>query len=109
MLFEEYQKESRKTAVYPDAGANIIYPVLGLCGESGEVAEKIKKVLRDDGGVISEEKKLELKKEIGDVLWYLAQISTELGLNLDDVAKQNLEKLFSRMDRGAIHGSGDNR
>ena len=109
MTFEDYQRESRKTAIYPDAGRNIIYPVLGLCGESGEVAEKIKKVLRDEGGVVSEEKKLEIKKELGDVLWYVAQISTEFGLSLEEVAQGNLEKLFSRLDRGQIKGSGDDR
>ena len=109
MTFEEYQKQSRRTALYPNLGQNFIYPVLGLCGESGEVAEKIKKIIRDEGGVCSEEKKQEIKKELGDVLWYIAQISTELGLSLDEVANFNLEKLLSRLDRGMIHGSGDNR
>ena len=109
MNFEEYQKESRKTAIYPDAGNNWVYPVLGLSGEAGEIADKMKKVIRDDGNVVSEEKKKEVKKEIGDVLWYVAQLATELGLSLDDIAKANLEKLFSRMDRNKLGGSGDNR
>ena len=109
MTFEEYQKESRKTAIYPNLGSNYVYPVLGLAGESGEVAEKFKKVIRDNGGVVTEEKKQEIKKELGDVLWYVAQISTELGLTMEEVVQGNLDKLFSRMDRGQIHGNGDNR
>jgi NTP pyrophosphatase (non-canonical NTP hydrolase) len=109
MTFEEYQKKSRETAMYPEVGNNFIYPTLGLAGESGEVAEKIKKVLRDDSGVMSPEKKEELKKELGDVLWYLAQISTEIGLSLEEVAAFNIEKLQSRKQRNMISGSGDNR
>lgn len=109
MTFNEYQKESRKTAIYPNADNNFIYPALGLCGESGEVAEKIKKVIRDKGGVIDEVAKQEIKKELGDVLWYISQIARELGLSLEDVASENLKKLFSRKDRGMIKGSGDNR
>ncbi len=109
MNFNEYQKESRKTAIYPNAGNNMVYPVLGLSGEAGEVAEKMKKIIRDDGGKISEEKRAEIKKELGDVLWYIAQIATELGVELDEVASENLEKLFSRLERGKLGGSGDNR
>ncbi len=109
MTFEEYQKKSRKTALYPDVGGNFIYPTLGLAGEAGEVAEKIKKVIRDDGGEILPEKKKELEKELGDVLWYLSQLTTEIGLSLEEVAEKNIEKLYSRLDRGKIKGSGDNR
>jgi NTP pyrophosphatase (non-canonical NTP hydrolase) len=109
MTLEEYQKKSRETAVYPGAGNNFIYPTLGLAGEAGEVAEKIKKVLRDDNNLVSAEKKEELKKELGDVLWYLAQISTELGLSLEEVAAFNIEKLQSRKQRNVLGGSGDNR
>ena len=109
MNFEEYQKKSRETAIYPNKDDNFIYPVLGLVGESGEVAEKIKKVLRDNNGVIDEERKKEISKELGDVLWYLAQIATELNLSLDIVAKTNIEKLQSRKKRNKLHGSGDNR
>ena len=109
MNFEEYQKLSRKTALYPNKDDNFIYPTLGLMGESGEIAEKIKKVIRDEGGIISEEKRLELSKELGDVLWYLSQIATELKLPLDEIAKLNIEKLNSRKERGKISGSGDNR
>lgn len=109
MTFNEYQQESRKTAIYPNAGNNFIYPALGLCGEAGEVAEKIKKVIRDNSGVMSDDKKMEIKKELGDVLWYVAQLSSELGLTLDDVAWNNLEKLFSRQERNQLKGNGDNR
>ena len=109
MDFSTYQKASRKTALYPDLGKNFIYPTLGLVGEAGEVAEKIKKVIRDKGGVIDEATKLELQKELGDVLWYLSQLSVELGLELDDVAAKNITKLQSRLDRQQLHGDGDNR
>ncbi|PKM91668.1 hypothetical protein CVU82_00455 [Candidatus Falkowbacteria bacterium HGW-Falkowbacteria-1] len=109
MDFKSYQKESKKTALYPNAGNNFIYPVLGLVGEAGEVAEKIKKIIRDDDGIVTEEKRGEIKKELGDVLWYLAQLSSEFGLELEDVASGNLEKLFSRLERNQIKGSGDNR
>lgn len=109
MNFEEYQKKSRVTAKYPNAGNNFIYPTLGLAGESGEVAEKIKKVIRDKGGVVDEETKEMIKKELGDVLWYVSQIASELGLSLDNVAEHNIEKLYSRMERGKLNGSGDNR
>ena len=107
--FEEYQKKSRETAIYPEKGNNFIYPVLGLAGEAGEVAEKIKKVVRDEKGKISEEKKGEIKKELGDVLWYVSQIATELNLSLEEIAESNIEKLGSRMKRNKIHGGGDNR
>ena len=109
MNFEEYQKESRKTALYPDNGNNWIYPVMGLTGEAGEVADKMKKVMRDDGNIVSEQKKLEVKKELGDVLWYVSQIASELGLSLDEIAQENIKKLFDRLERGKISGSGDNR
>lgn len=109
MDFKEYQERSRTTAVYPDAGKNFVYPTLGLVGEAGEVAEKIKKVMRDANMVVSDEKRTEIEKELGDVLWYLAQLSTELGLTLDGVAEKNLAKLRDRKDRGRLHGNGDNR
>ncbi len=109
MNFEEYQSESGKTAIYPDKGSNFIYPVLGLVGEAGEVAEKIKKILRDSKGEIGDRKKEEIKKELGDVLWYLSQLSTELNLSLSDIAELNIEKLQSRRARGTLHGSGDDR
>ena len=109
MDFEEYQKKSRKTALYPNVGNNFVYPVLGLSGESGEVAEKIKKVIRDKNGEIDEITREEISKELGDVLWYVSQMASELGLSLDEVANKNIEKLYSRMDRGVLRGNGDNR
>jgi NTP pyrophosphatase (non-canonical NTP hydrolase) len=107
--FHTYQQRSRATACYPDAGANPIYPTLGLCGEAGEVADKVKKVLRDQGGEFSAEVITALQLELGDVLWYVAQLATELGLELDQVAQANLDKLASRSARNVISGSGDSR
>jgi NTP pyrophosphatase (non-canonical NTP hydrolase) len=107
--FSDYQRDSRATAVYPGAGDNLIYPALGLCGEAGETAEKIKKMLRDDGGVLTDERRDALGAELGDVLWYLAQLATEAGLDLEDLARDNLAKLRSRQERHALHGSGDSR
>jgi len=107
--FNSYQQAAAQTAAYPDLGNNFIYPTLGLVGEAGEVAEKIKKVLRDDDGQLSAEKKQELMKELGDVLWYLARLAAELGLELEQVAQRNLAKLTSRQERGKLGGSGDNR
>jgi len=109
MNFEEYQTKSRRTALYPDIGKNFIYPTLGLAGESGEVAEKIKKVLRDKAGIVDEETKEMITKELGDVLWYVAQLASELGLSLDEIAENNIIKLASRLERGVLQGSGDNR
>lgn len=109
MDFDVYQAECKKTAVYPTIGRKFVYPVIGLVGEAGEVSEKIKKLFRDDGGILTKEKSIEIAKELGDVMWYVAQISTELKLKLSDVAKMNLEKLSSRKERNKLHGSGDNR
>jgi NTP pyrophosphatase (non-canonical NTP hydrolase) len=109
MNFNDYQSQSRKTAKYPAIGHPVIYPTLGLTNEAGEVAGKVKKIFRDKGGVIGEAEREALKGELGDVLWYLAQVCTELDLSLDDVAGHNLEKLFSRLERGKIGGDGDNR
>ena len=109
MDFKKYQEESQKTVLHKEWDFALPYFVLGLNGEAGEVAEKIKKVLRDNNGVISDEKKAEIEKELGDVLWYLSQTATELGLDLSEVAAKNLEKLFSRQARNKITGDGDNR
>jgi NTP pyrophosphatase (non-canonical NTP hydrolase) len=109
MRLSEYQALSRATAVYPDAGDNLLYPTLGLCGEAGEVAEKVKKMIRDDGGVLSGERRAALAKELGDVLWYVAQLATEAGLDLGEVAEANLAKLRSRQERAVLQGSGDDR
>jgi NTP pyrophosphatase (non-canonical NTP hydrolase) len=107
--FSEYQSRSRETAVYPNAGDNIVYPALGLCGEAGETAEKVKKAIRDDGGTLTEERREAIAAELGDVLWYVAQLATEAGLELEAIAEANIEKLSSRQRRSVLHGSGDNR
>ncbi len=109
MTFDEYAELAGKTAVYPGRGKNLIYPVLGLAGESGEVAEKVKKLIRDKNFQIDAEFKDAIKKELGDVLWYIAAICYELGLSMDDVAKTNIEKLRSRKERNMLHGEGDER
>ena len=109
MNFNEYQKKAFETAIYPDKGDNIIYPAFGIGGETGEVLNKIKKILRDENFSISDEKKDELIKEIGDLLWYIAALSTELKINLNDIAEKNIAKLSSRKERNQLHGSGDNR
>ncbi|MEB3262937.1 MAG: nucleoside triphosphate pyrophosphohydrolase family protein [Synechococcus sp.] len=109
MDLRSYQQLSRATARYPDAGQNPIYPTLGLCGEAGEVADKVKKVLRDGGGVFDDAVRQGLEAELGDVLWYVAQLATELGLDLEAVAQANLDKLASRAARGVLGGSGDTR
>jgi NTP pyrophosphatase (non-canonical NTP hydrolase) len=109
MDFHEYQTRSRRTARYPVIGHAVIYPTLGLTNEAGEVAGKVKKIFRDKGGVIAEADRQALQGELGDVLWYLAQVCTELELSLDEVAEHNLEKLASRLERGRIGGEGDDR
>lgn len=109
MHFSEYQILARKTALYPNQGENYVYPTLGLSGESGEVADKIKKIIRDDDGIVTKEKQEELVKELGDVLWYVSNLCSELGINLDMVADTNIQKLFKRKEEGKIKGSGDNR
>jgi NTP pyrophosphatase (non-canonical NTP hydrolase) len=109
MLVRDYQALSRRTATYPDAGANLVYPTLGLAGEAGEVAEKVKKLIRDDAGVLTDERRAALGAELGDVLWYVAQVATEAGLDLEAIAQANLDKLASRAQRGVLSGSGDER
>jgi NTP pyrophosphatase (non-canonical NTP hydrolase) len=109
MDLDEYQKQARATARYPVIGHPVIYPALGLTNEAGEVAGKIKKIFRDKNGIIDEGDILALQSELGDVLWYLAQVSTELGLSLDEIAAHNIVKLQDRLSRGKIHGDGDER
>jgi len=108
MDLSEYQRLSRRTAEYPRE-AWLAYPALGLAGEAGEVAEHAKKAIRDDGGAVGVERKAAMAKELGDVLWYVAQIATELDLDLNAIAEENLEKLLSRQQRGMLSGSGDDR
>ena len=103
MEFKEYQEQAGKTI--KDESKNYAYLVLGLCSEAGEVADKFKKHVRDGKPLYAEN----VAKELGDVLWYVAMLSEQLGYSLDEVANMNLDKLFSRKDRGKIEGSGDNR
>lgn len=105
--FNEYQQSTQLTAKYPkEQGMN--YCTLGLVGEAGEIANKVKKVIRDNRPV-DEAFKEDMKAEIGDVLWYVARLADELGISLEDVATYNINKLLSRLERGVIGGSGDNR
>ncbi len=110
MTLDEYQQQALTTASRTgDDFKDMLHWVLGLNGEAGEVAEKLKKIIRDKQGVVSDEDKQQLAKEAGDVLWYLASFAHEIGYSLDDIASQNLEKLQSRKARGVLGGSGDNR
>jgi NTP pyrophosphatase (non-canonical NTP hydrolase) len=104
----DYQRRSRRTAQYPRE-AWLTYPALGLAGEAGEIAEHVKRIIRDDAGVISDRRRAALAAELGDVLWYVAGLASELGLDLDQIADANLEKLLSRQRRGVLSGSGDER
>lgn len=125
MNFKEYQNEAKKTAVYPGMcvvvedyrgmcdtdlrRVDYLYPLLGLMGESGEVCEKIKKIVRDGFGHISIGQREELKKEIGDILWYIAMLCKELDIDMNEVAELNIKKLKDRQERNKLHGQGDSR
>lgn len=103
LSFNEYQRLSQSTAVYPKHdGFNIAYPVLGLAGEAGEVANEMKKVFRNDNGVVTPERLLKFKDELGDVFWYIAALATELGLDLEEIASYNLVKLQKRKEEGEL-------
>ncbi len=105
MKMTEYQRKARKTAVYPkDSWKGLYYVAMGLAGEAGEVANKIKKHIRD--GVLDFDK---VADELGDVLWYVSQMASELGYDLGTIAEGNIDKLYSRLERGVVQGEGDNR
>ncbi|MFZ9078524.1 MAG: nucleoside triphosphate pyrophosphohydrolase family protein [Alphaproteobacteria bacterium] len=108
MNMQDYQTQASKTAIYNDADI-IVYPALGLMSEAGEVAGKIKKVLRDNNGHFDPNQREAISHEVGDVLWYLAALCTDLGIGMETIAQRNLDKLNSRMARGVIAGSGDHR
>lgn len=110
MDFDFYQDRSAQFALYPgqDSFIGLAYAALGVNGEAGEVAEKVKKAWRDDGEITPERRALILK-EVGDTLWYCAAVATELEASLGDVALDNLEKLADRRARDKLHGSGDER
>lgn len=113
MDFRKYQIESRKTDVGTSAQDNLtpgwLYYALGVSGEAGEMTEKIKKLFRDKGGVVDDEFKKHLIKEIGDILWYQARLLDSFNINFSDVAEHNIEKLLDRLERGKLHGNGDER
>jgi len=109
MNANEYQTAALQTAVYPDRGNNLIYPVLGICGEAGEVAEKVKKLIRDEGGVLTDPIREKIALELSDVAWYLAVTAFELDYTLEEIMAMNLSKLNSRKQRGVLSGSGDAR
>ena len=108
MNMQDYQTQASKTAIYPDCEI-VVYPALGLVSEAGEVAGKVKKVLRDNNGSFDPVQREKIAEEVGDVLWYVALLATDLGFGLEDIAQRNLDKLNSRMARGVISGSGDHR
>jgi NTP pyrophosphatase (non-canonical NTP hydrolase) len=110
MTFDEYQRQALKTAHnHPDSLMNQTVWAMGVAGEAGEVIEKWKKVVAYKNGIVSEEDKQELAKELGDVVWYIAVLAHSLGLTLGEVMEKNVQKLTSRKARGAIKGQGDNR
>lgn len=106
---DQYQKDSRRSYRYIAVEGDLVYPALGLANEAGEYLGKLKKVFRDDYGVIDEAKRGELAGELGDVLWYLAQSCTNLGYSLEQIAEMNIEKLHRRIANGTLGGSGDSR
>lgn len=108
MKLNEYQDSAVSTAVFPKE-SGVTYCTLALNGEAGEIAEKVKKVIRDNGGLWTDAKLKEVALELGDVLWYVAALSKEIGYDLNEIAQMNLDKLASRQARGKLQGSGDDR
>lgn len=106
---DEYQIATRDTAVYPVINTNYMYPLLGLAGEVGELVNKVKKIFRDDAGILTEERRQAIRDELGDVLWYLARTSDEFGFTLSEIGDSNIARLQDRKQRQVIAGSGDNR
>jgi len=109
MTIDEYENVALQTAFYPDRGSNMSYPALGLCGEAGEVAEKVKKCMRDHAGYLDKQQRDQLIKELGDVLWYVAAMAYEIDCPMTEIAERNIKKLASRNLRGTLSGDGDNR
>lgn len=106
MNLDDYQERAVQTAIYK---GKIVYPVLGLASEAGEVAGKLKKILRDNNGTYTDQNLRALADELGDVLWYVAAVAKDLGYTLDTIAQNNLDKLRERQERNVLQGSGDNR
>jgi len=109
MKANEYQDRALETAIYHNQGSNFAYPALGLAGEAGEVADKLKKVIRDNGGILTDSVRDAVAGELGDVLWYVSVLASEIDYSLEEIMAKNLAKLNSRKERGVISGSGDNR
>ncbi len=114
MNFDDYQKQAISTDLSRGKGRDVLSiafmdKVLGLLGESGEIAEKFKKILRDQAGKLTEKNRQELTKELGDIMWYIALLGHYLDVPLDDIATKNIAKLKDRQQRGKLSGSGDNR
>ncbi len=106
LTFNEYQRRASETSIYP-LHAGLYYTALGLAGEAGEVAGKVSKVVRDDNGVLTEEKRAAIMDELSDVLWFLGACATEAGYTLEEVAAHNLVKVYRRLLNGTLVGSGD--
>lgn len=109
MNFDEYQKAALNTAIYPNRGKNLNYTILGMCGESGELANKLAKTIRDSNGKVTEEDREGMISELGDILWFLSATCNELGCDLNEVAERNLNKLTLRKDKGTLKGEDDDR
>lgn len=109
MNMNDYQQTAKTTNTMSDPSLAPLYFTLGLTGEAGEIAEKIKKIVRNHGGDFSKLDRDDIKKELGDVLWYLSMLATTFEISLDDVAQTNLSKLADRKARGVIKSTGDNR
>jgi len=106
--FNEYQNITADTAIYPE-DISLAYLSLGLVGEAGEIANKVKKIYRDSDGILTTDRAAQIANELGDVLWYVAELATKVGFSLDTVAKMNLNKLAQRKAIGTLGGSGDDR
>lgn len=109
LTLAEYSRAVSKFAVYPNRGDNLMYALLGLGEEAGEALGKGKRMIRDDGGILTEARKAELVAELGDVAWYLNACAFEIGVDLEHIFQSNIDKLTDRASRGKLHGSGDNR
>lgn len=109
LTLNEYHTAAMGTAIYPGKGQNIVYPCLKLAGETGEVSEIVGKMIRDNQGVLSDEIKQKIKRELGDVLWYIAALADEIGCSMEDIAKENLTKLKLRAELNLLNGSGSDR
>ena len=108
LTFDSYEETARKTTIYPSE-YKLMYPVLGLAGEAGEIANKVKKIYRDNAGELTEATREALIDELGDVLWYVAAVANDLGTTMERAASLNNMKLLKRLEKGTLKGSGDNR